>query len=272
MEFKYLTDGRKVVVVGQLNNIESIVQEVFVTESGDEIPSGEKFTTKSLHDEPVVSWKVKDAAEQEARLQNVKFAIEKAQREQSEVHAKLAGLGAIFKQSRLLSESLEGQDLDTLISVMSGTCEYLVIGSFGVPKIIKFEDALIKNDDYGRYQSLKLLTLMGASDGNLSYRVSQYSDGSGGGETVYPCPSKKAAVDKVKEMCLAKIEDGKFPTVIEYKKLKEMGVLFNKAITEQIKTRILTAFTSNAETSKEKYEEGMDEAKAAEKEAKALFF
>ncbi|VGD33408.1 Uncharacterised protein [Klebsiella pneumoniae] len=56
MEIKYLSDGRKVVVVGQLNQTETIVQEVFVTEAGDELPGGERFVTKSLHDVPVESW------------------------------------------------------------------------------------------------------------------------------------------------------------------------------------------------------------------------
>ncbi|QMR79257.1 hypothetical protein HV097_09595 [Enterobacter roggenkampii] len=37
METKFLSDGRKVVVVGALNNQETIVQEVFVTQQGDEI-------------------------------------------------------------------------------------------------------------------------------------------------------------------------------------------------------------------------------------------
>jgi len=60
-EFKFLNDGRKVKVIGKLNNQEMIVQEIFVTKSGDEIPSGESFTAKSLHDEPVLSYKDKEA-------------------------------------------------------------------------------------------------------------------------------------------------------------------------------------------------------------------
>ena len=56
METKFLSDGRKVVVVGALNNQETIVQEVFVTQQGDEIPGGERFVVKSLHDQPVESW------------------------------------------------------------------------------------------------------------------------------------------------------------------------------------------------------------------------
>ena len=60
MDFKYLTDGRKVIVVGKLNNQDTIVQEIFVTKDGSEIPSGENFVVKSLHDEPVESWKKKE--------------------------------------------------------------------------------------------------------------------------------------------------------------------------------------------------------------------
>ena len=55
-EIKYTSDGKKVAVIGRLNNQEQIVQEVFVVD-GSEIPSGEHFVVKSLHDVPVLSWK-----------------------------------------------------------------------------------------------------------------------------------------------------------------------------------------------------------------------
>lgn len=56
---KYTTDGRKVVIIGDLNQTEKIVQEIFVTEDGAEIPSGERFVVKSLLDTPAKSWKEK---------------------------------------------------------------------------------------------------------------------------------------------------------------------------------------------------------------------
>ena len=41
METKFLSDGRKVVIVGQLNNQETIIQEVFVTaEDGKQLLEG----------------------------------------------------------------------------------------------------------------------------------------------------------------------------------------------------------------------------------------
>ncbi len=36
-----------------------IVQEIFIS-NGNEIPSGENFVVKSLHDAPAVSWKEND--------------------------------------------------------------------------------------------------------------------------------------------------------------------------------------------------------------------
>jgi len=46
---KFTSDGKKVAVVGKLNAQETIVQEIFVS-NGNEIPSGENFVVKSLHD------------------------------------------------------------------------------------------------------------------------------------------------------------------------------------------------------------------------------
>ena len=74
-ELKYLSDGRKVSVIGKINKTEYIVQEVFITESGDEIPSGENFTAKSLHDAPVLSWKENEAKKVESRYEKANNEI-----------------------------------------------------------------------------------------------------------------------------------------------------------------------------------------------------
>jgi hypothetical protein len=42
-EIKYTSKGQKVRIVGKLNSTEFIVQEIHVTESGDEVPAGENF-------------------------------------------------------------------------------------------------------------------------------------------------------------------------------------------------------------------------------------
>lgn len=54
---KYTTDGKKVVIINDLNQTEKIVQEIFVNEKGEEIQQGEMFIVKNLLDEPMKSWK-----------------------------------------------------------------------------------------------------------------------------------------------------------------------------------------------------------------------
>jgi hypothetical protein len=56
MQTKYTNDGKKVAIVGKLNADQSIVQEIFITKNGQEIPSGENFVVTSLHDQPVKKW------------------------------------------------------------------------------------------------------------------------------------------------------------------------------------------------------------------------
>ena len=70
-EYKYTTDGKKVIVVGNLNSQEKIVQEIFIV-NGNEIPSGENFVAKSLHDAPAVSWKETELQKLESRYEKDK--------------------------------------------------------------------------------------------------------------------------------------------------------------------------------------------------------
>ena len=251
MEHKYLADGRKVVVIGQLNNVESIVQEVFVTEGGDEIPSGEKFTTKNLHDEPVISWKAKDEAKQDARLLSVKGEIDRTNNDLSNLQTKLKAFREIFKQSKQLSETLDEQNLDILSLVMSGSVEYLVILGYGVPELVKFEDAIMEKSDYGRFESLKLLSLFGASNGDLTYGINRWRDGSGSSTPVHPYQSLEEAKAMIERIVLDRIEGNRFPGVGDLNKLRKIGITFSGKIAKKIKDHIASsnakAITSRAE-------------------------
>jgi len=64
---KYTASGNKVIVVGKLNNQETIVQKIFVSE-GNEIPAGENFIVKTLLDAPAETWKEKKMKERFDKL------------------------------------------------------------------------------------------------------------------------------------------------------------------------------------------------------------
>jgi len=74
---KYTSDGKKVLVVGKLNAQETIVQEIFIS-NDNEIPSGENFVVKSLHDAPAVSWKEKNLKDFEDRYEKEKKHYEES--------------------------------------------------------------------------------------------------------------------------------------------------------------------------------------------------
>jgi hypothetical protein len=72
---KFTSDGKKVAIVGKLNSQETIVQEIFV-QGESEIPSGEHFVVKSLHDTPAVSWKESELKKLEERYRTDKEKFE----------------------------------------------------------------------------------------------------------------------------------------------------------------------------------------------------
>jgi len=69
---KYTKDGKKVVVIGQINKTEFICKEIYVDETGNEIPLGESFTSTNLLDYPAVTWAEKKIKRLEEVLTNKK--------------------------------------------------------------------------------------------------------------------------------------------------------------------------------------------------------
>lgn len=188
MEAKYLSDGRKVVVIGQLNNVESIVQEVFVSESGDQIPSGEKFTTKSLHDEPVKPWKQKEAEKFEARHNKMKLEIKGIERELRIMKGKRQGHVDILNQNEKLIALFDDCNVDDLSDVLMGNIKYIVATNSYQVKVQEFEDGIFAWDNYygdRRYEGLCMMKLYAlksspyASDRRCKISISNYTDGSG---------------------------------------------------------------------------------------------
>jgi hypothetical protein len=197
MEVKYTTDGKKVSVVGKLNNTETIVQEIFVTANGAEIPSGENFVVKSLHDQPVESWKEKQLRELEARYYREKNEWEEKITKQKRILENSVAKAALKADSLLdfVDNSNESQ-LKTLKLMLSGKINYFFIDDTWNPRISTWDDEMYTSDGYddGKVRNLKLLVVAGASKGYLNYGVSLYSDGSGSKSRIYPFETREEAL------------------------------------------------------------------------------
>lgn len=179
---KYTSDGKKVVIVGNLNSQEKIVQEVFVV-NGQEVPSGENFVVKSLHDAPAISWKEKNLKEIEDRYEKRKVEIEKHLKDLEERYN--TSKAAIEQKCKYLRNHIDNatvESFDILTKFLKGEIKYVVSGGFA-PQILDFSKVEMDTSFGGGY--LKLLTLFGKSDGTLTWGINRYKDGSGGNSTWY---------------------------------------------------------------------------------------
>lgn len=239
-DIKYTDDGKKVLVVGKLNAQQTIVQEIFVS-AGQEIPSGENFVVKSLHDAPAESWKEKNLRELEQRYETDRKKLQQ-QIDDQERRLCLERDKAKLQTSALLQfvNNSDEDQLETLKNFMSGQITHLFVAGYS-PEIISWTDSIKVYDTdsfyhHARLEGIKLVSLMGKSDGDLSYRLHEYRDGSGSSKTIYPTTSYEAALKmaqaQLDEDSAAYISGGsQYLNVNEWAKIE--GIVIPTAVIER---------------------------------------
>lgn len=201
-EIKYTSDGRKVIVVGKLNAQETIVQEIFV--GGDfEVPSGENFVVKSLHDAPMKSWKEKTLEDLEKRFDSEREdwnrKIRKQEKELEENYRKLLKLN---KYLELVDKNVSADSFERLVAWLQGKIKWVVVDSYR-PELYPIEKFDMHSRDgwNGSIDNIRLISLFGRDDGTLTFRINDWSDGSGhGNRTIYPFETKEEALNKLEEL------------------------------------------------------------------------
>lgn len=240
-EIKFTTDGKKVVVIGSLNSQEKIVQEIFIVD-GSEIPSGEHFVVKSLHDAPAVSWKENDLKKLEERYEKKRkqyndeidknYKAYKAKT--SELRAKMAYIGAALKNANEKS-------FETLVDFITGETEWIVVNHYDV-------QLLPINEFHQMYEDkLRLISLFGKDDGSFTYAVGDYYDYSGGNKKFYPFKSHEEALSKFKEILLNETISEKNLLIAE-----KYGFEYPAEKVKEYKEKQMAAFSKNISDYKEK--------------------
>jgi len=206
-KIKYTKDGKKVVVIGDLNQTDKIVQEVFVTKDGDEIPQGERFVERNLLDEPAKSWKESELEKLEAKYErDRKEWNSKIDKLNQEKRLAYDSLSARVKWLRNMSKEPRQEELKTVINqiadFLDGSNKYVFISDYSDWRLESFDkesiDSLLDSYDGGygrrRFNEMRLLSLYGRSDGSLVYKINTYSDGSGSDKDVEFFKSKEDAM------------------------------------------------------------------------------
>lgn len=205
MNEKYTSDGKKVVVIGKLNATETIVQEIFVLKDGSEIPSGEQFVTKSLHDQPVVSWQQKRKGEIDQALARMEKQLsetsDRTRREQKLAAARVKALAQVATKAT-------AESLATLEDFVAGRITHVLMDTeYGSCRIKPFDD-ITRSDDssWSGEDAIKLLSLFGRADGTLQWRIHQYYDHSGCTHIIIPARGLAEAQRMAQELFDARVE------------------------------------------------------------------
>lgn len=240
METKFLSDGRKVAVLGKLNAVESIVQEIFVTDSGVEIPSGENFTTKNLHDEPVKSYQQKQLERIELDIKSVQRKKEDIESEITGIRNKLSAYRDILKSVSMLADNINEQDFSHFLNVITGNIKYAVPISYSTP--VEIEDAIeymsqIDNQwRGGKYEGLRLISVLGSSEGDIGYKLNRWHDGSGSYTSVMFFGEIDEARNYIKNRLFNELDKLEIDEFI-LQKLRGTGIKFTSEESKKLKER-----------------------------------
>lgn len=214
-KYKYTKDGKKVVVIGKLNNEEWIVQEIFVS-NGKEFPSGENFVERTLLDEPAETYQSRQAKVLEGNLENLKSKIQTLE-DESRIKRRKRDVAQLINRATEKYQNIDPEQLDTLFAFIAGEITHIIIEKYSGYEIVSLFDGVEATDSwYGRISldGLKLVSLFGCNkEGErhkkdrtfrLDWRINRYRDGSGDWTKIWPCSSIEAAVQKLNELLLGK--------------------------------------------------------------------
>lgn len=230
LEIKYTTDGKKVAVLGNLNSQEKIVQEIFIT-NGLEIPSGDNFVVKSLHDAPVVSWK-----EEEVKKLEAKYAADKKKysdlisnlektyySRSSELKLKLEYFGNVLK-------NVSPESFELLTDWVCGNVKYVLVDHYSELGLYPIEEF---NQMYEN--KLRLFSIFGKDDGTFTYARNDYYDYSGGNKKFHPIRTLEEGLTKLKEIILSINPTKTTIAVAEKYNIQLPKEMVEKYIKEQVK-------------------------------------
>ena len=188
---KYLIDGRAVIVHKDLGEIGFLVSNVLQQSNQDH--EGEYYTEEYESEMQYVVDAVFDSAPTEVYDQRI-LLLEAKIKELNEQKNSL--YMSVLDEKKLVADRekrmAKFHKLDLLDKLIKNEVTHLVIVEGYCPKIVKFEEEIKSTKRYDK--SLKLLTLFGDTKGDLNWRMSHYSDGSGTSKEVIPASSEEDAI------------------------------------------------------------------------------
>jgi hypothetical protein len=185
-ELKYLANGNAVYLVEELKNGQFLVSDIFLDEYGEETLSDGMHIVDYIYDVPPVRLYSKDIAD----LNN---SISRLKDEEESLRYSISSLNE--KEKYVLAKLKNFDKLQYLLDFIDGKITHYVFIRWGSVEIIDYKNSA---SEYGIH-NLKLLSLFGDTKGDITWRLNQYSDGSGCNTDVIPCLSYDMALEEAQK-------------------------------------------------------------------------
>lgn len=205
MKMQYLDDGRGVYVFEQLDNGQYLIAEALfdVDEYGMEeshyYPSSSLHIVDKVYDIPP---KVKYFDEITELTKSIGALIkQKVDIEQS--------ISNLNKKEKYVLDKLKNFDkLQYLLDFIDGKITHYVFIRYSNIEIVEY-----KNSQSEYSHEMKLLSLFGSTKGDITWRINQYSDGSGANTEVIPCLSYEMALEEAQKYINRMVSEFKYQSL-----------------------------------------------------------
>lgn len=190
----YTSGGKKVAVIRKLNAEDSIVREIYMDEEEKEIQHGEPFVvkTKTLSEDRYVTWQEKEVQKWKV-LYDQEYKLHEKRMQELRDKQKVVGLTlSALRPTITLTTAMDA--FDRMVDLLTGKYRWMLSVSY-YPRLEELDEkTLIDRGYHGDVQGLRLVSLFGKSDGDLTWGINRYSDGSGSWETVDFFETKEEAL------------------------------------------------------------------------------
>lgn len=178
----FLGDGQEVEYIAGHTG-EHVVRAILNAE--DEEPRyGRPLTVYEVFAEAPVAKYNDQVVKAREELAAIKAALTAAREEKRQLETEAKARAASFARHRAL---------DRLEDFVEGRITHVVVESTYNASIQTFEQAFTDTDHRGRVDGIKLVSLLGRSNGDLTWNVNRYYDGSGSNTTIHPARSFEEA-------------------------------------------------------------------------------
>lgn len=205
---KYLLDGREVIVCAETNS-GNIVRNVYYDKHSDEEYLGDPYlSTSKMFDNPPEEKYYEEIEKLIKTQEDLQYQIINLKQEKTNIEKEISDIKK--EESRFFGNVQRIDQLKLLEDFINGKITHYLIFhySFGWNIITIKETELKENYHHAKY--LKLLTLYGESNGDLNWKLSEYSCSSSSGNLVIPCTSYEMALDELKKIIYSRIEESNF--------------------------------------------------------------